>query len=85
MKILDASSVLDRILSRRYEMNITIAILIIGTAGSFLQIGGTSWDITSHIMQEPETFFTPSHTGTLHGCWIANNSCRIKWSFVIKK
>ncbi|MDW0194754.1 MAG: hypothetical protein QOA19_11000 [Nitrososphaeraceae archaeon] len=62
MKILDASSVLDRILSRRYEMNITIAILIIGTAGSFLQIGGTSWDITSHIMQEPETFFTPSHT-----------------------
>jgi hypothetical protein len=62
MKILNASSVLDRILSRRYEMNITIAILIIGTAGSFLQIGGTSWDITSHIMQEPETFFTPSHT-----------------------
>ena len=53
---------MDRILPRRYEMNITIAILIIGTAGSFLQIGGTSWDITSHIMQEPETFFTPSHT-----------------------
>ena len=43
-------------------MHIMIAILIIGTAGSFLQIGGTSWDITSHIMQEPETFFTPSHT-----------------------
>lgn len=57
-----ASSVLGKILSRRYEMNIMIAILIIGTAGSFLQIGGTSWDITSHIMEEPETFFTPSHT-----------------------
>jgi hypothetical protein len=53
---------LDRILPRRYEMNITLAILIMATAGAFLQIGGTSWDITSHIMQEPETFFTPSHT-----------------------
>jgi hypothetical protein len=56
------SSILDRILPRKYEMNITLAILIIATAGAFLQIGGASWDITSHIMQEPETFFTPSHT-----------------------
>jgi hypothetical protein len=37
-------------------------MLIIATCGSFLQIAGTSWDVTSHIMQEPETFFTPSHT-----------------------
>jgi hypothetical protein len=61
MKIHEASSILDKILPRRFEMSIMIAILIIGTAGSFLQIGGTSWDITSHIMEEPETFFTPSH------------------------
>jgi hypothetical protein len=26
-----------------------------------MQIAGTSWDVTSHIMEEPETFFTPSH------------------------
>lgn len=31
------------------------------TAGSILQIGGTNWDITSHLLQLPETFFTPSH------------------------
>lgn len=43
-------------------MNIIVAILITATCGSFLQIAGTSWDVTSHIMQEPETFFTPSHT-----------------------
>jgi hypothetical protein len=36
--------------------------LVIGTLGAFLQIGGTSWDVTSHLMLEPETFFTPSHT-----------------------
>ena len=58
----DPCSILDRILPRKYEMNIMITTLIIATAGVFLQIGGASWDITSHIMQEPETFFTPSHT-----------------------
>ena len=57
-----AGSILNRILFRKYEMNITLAILIIATAGAFLQIGGTSWDVTSHLMLEPETFFTPSHT-----------------------
>ena len=58
----DPCSILDRILPRKYEMNIMITTLIIATAGVFLQIGGASWDITSHIMREPETFFTPSHT-----------------------
>lgn len=58
----DPCSILDRMLPRKYEMNIMITTLIIATAGVFLQIGGASWDITSHIMQEPETFFTPSHT-----------------------
>ena len=42
----DADSIPDRILPRKYEMNITLAILIIATAGAFLQIGGGSWDIT---------------------------------------
>lgn len=61
-RLRDPCSILNRILPRKYEMNIMITTLIIATAGAFLQIGGTSWDITSHIMQEPETFFTPSHT-----------------------
>jgi hypothetical protein len=54
--------VLDSIFSVKHEMNIIVTILITATCGSFLQISGTSWDVTSHIMQEPETFFTPSHT-----------------------
>src|SRR5215475_11542219 len=63
MKILyGTGSILNRIIFKKYEMNSTLAILIIATAGAFLQIGGTSWDVTSHIMKEPETFFTPSHT-----------------------
>jgi hypothetical protein len=39
-----------------------VAVLIVATIGVLLQIGGTSWDVTSHLLQRPETFFTPSHT-----------------------
>ena len=50
----------------RRAVNITLLSLFIATAGALLQIGGTSWDITSHLMLKPETFFTPSHTCTLY-------------------
>lgn len=36
--------------------------LMIATIGSILQITGGNWDITSHLLLNPETFFTPSHT-----------------------
>jgi hypothetical protein len=54
--------VLNDIFSKKHNVTAIITMLIIATCGSFLQIAGTSWDVTSHIMQEPETFFTPSHT-----------------------
>jgi hypothetical protein len=54
--------VLNDIFSKKHNTTIIMIMLIIATCGSFLQIAGTSWDVTSHIMQEPETFFTPSHT-----------------------
>jgi hypothetical protein len=54
--------VLNDIFSKKHNMTAIITMLIIATCGSFLQIAGTSWDVTSHIIQEPETFFTPSHT-----------------------
>jgi hypothetical protein len=38
-----------------------VTALLVATAGGILQIGGASWDITSHILRQPETFFTPSH------------------------
>ena len=39
----------------------SLAVLLVATGGVFLQIGGTSWDVTSHLLQRPETFFTPPH------------------------
>src|SRR5919106_5241304 len=59
MKVMQNNS--DRLLQSN-AMNLSLAILVIATAGAFLQIGGASWDVTSHLMLEPETFFTPSHT-----------------------
>jgi hypothetical protein len=47
---------------RSRTTDILLAALILATTGAFLQIGGTSWDVTSHLLQRPESFFTPSHT-----------------------
>ena len=44
------------------NVNLLLVSLLIATAGGILQISGASWDITSYILREPETFFTPSHT-----------------------
>jgi hypothetical protein len=37
-------------------------ILGFASVGSILQITGGNWDVTSHLLLKPETFFTPSHT-----------------------
>jgi len=34
---------------------------LIGIIGTTLSMWGASWDITSHLLRTPETFFTPSH------------------------
>ena len=44
------------------NISLLLAALLIATTGGILQIGGASWDITSHILRQPETFFTPSHS-----------------------
>lgn len=38
-----------------------LVIFVLAGTGSLLQIGGGNWDITSHLLLQPETFFTPSH------------------------
>jgi hypothetical protein len=39
---------------------ITVVFILAGT-GSIMQIAGGNWDVTSHLLLKPETFFTPSH------------------------
>lgn len=38
-----------------------IASFLIALVGVTLSMWGASWDITSHLLRTPETFFTPSH------------------------
>jgi hypothetical protein len=47
---------------RSNPISVSMAILIIATVGAFIQTEGASWDVTSHLLRRPETFFTPSHT-----------------------
>jgi type III secretory pathway component EscS len=55
-------SIIVSLKSSSLNMNVLLAALLVATAGGILQIGGASWDVTSHILRQPETFFTPSHT-----------------------
>jgi hypothetical protein len=52
-------------------LNLSLVVLIIGTVGTFLQVGGLNWDITMHLHRHPgserllvdaETFLSQSHT-----------------------
>ena len=38
-----------------------LILFIIAQIGVTLSMWGASWDITSHLLRTPETFFTPSH------------------------
>src|ERR671924_1283848 len=51
-----------KVSSLKMNLNVLLVALVVATAGGILQIGGASWDVTSHILRQPETFFTPSHT-----------------------
>jgi len=41
--------------------NLALVSFFICLAGVSLSMWGASWDITSHLLRTPETFFTPSH------------------------
>lgn len=47
-----------------------IIVLIVSLFGSVLEIWGGSWDITSHLLGAPESFFTPPHAVLYSGVGI---------------
>ena len=40
---------------------LVVFVLILSLTGSVMEIWGGSWDITSHLLGAPESFFTPPH------------------------
>jgi hypothetical protein len=71
-------------LSKKHNTTIIMTMLILATCGSFMQITGTSWDVTSHVMEEPETFFTPSHTILYAGVGLLTLSAGISVILLIR-
>jgi hypothetical protein len=49
-------------LIRSCPITVSLSVLILATVGVFIQTEGASWDVMSHLLRRPETFFTPSHT-----------------------
>src|SRR5919109_1637756 len=47
-----------RIITLARKLLVIYALIAVGMA---LQIGGGKWDVTWHMLQRPETFFTPPH------------------------
>ena len=41
---------------------LSVVVLMFASIGSLLQISAGNWDVTSHLLSSPESFFTPSHT-----------------------
>ena len=72
------------LLESHYPVNKLAVVLIIATAGAFLQIEGASWDVTSHLLQQPETFFTPSHTVLYAGIGLLVIASAISAKLILK-
>ena len=46
---------------KNYDTRLPIISFVFAFIGVTLSMWGASWDITSHLLRIPETFFTPSH------------------------
>ena len=57
----------------------------IGLVGVSLSMWGASWDITSHLLRTPETFFTPSHLVLYTGVGISMISALLGLSLILTK
>ena len=77
-------SIIVSLKSSTLNMNVLLTALLVATAGGILQIGGASWDITSHILRQPETFFTPSHTVLYTGVGLLTAASGIGGILLIK-
>jgi len=61
-----------------------VIVLIISLLGSVLEIWGGSWDITSHLLGAPESFFTPPHAVLYSGVGIGLIAGIISFLILVK-
>ena len=66
------------------NLEVSLFILIVSTLGSFMQISGASWDITSHLLNQPDSFFTPSHAMLYTGIGLIAISAGVS-SYILRR
>lgn len=69
---------------REQKLHGYLILFCIASMGSILQIIGGNWDVTSHLLLQPETFFTPSHTLLYGGILLLSISALIAVYFLKK-
>ena len=68
------------------SLKLSLISFVIALCGVTLSMWGASWDITSHLLRTPETFFTPSHMVLYSGVGISLISAIVNLAlFLIKK
>lgn len=73
----------DSILERSHTLVAVISILAV--FGSLLEISGGIWDAISHILREPEFFWTIQHIAVYSGVAMIASSGILGSAFLIKK
>src|ERR671929_1173871 len=71
-------------LIRSRPMTVSVSVLILATVGVFIQTEGASWDVMSHLLRRPETFFTPSHTMLYTGVGLLIIAAAISANLLLK-
>ena len=67
------------------SVKLPVASFLIGLVGVALSMWGASWDITSHLLRIPETFFTPSHLVLYTGVGISIISAVLSIAILTRK
>ena len=65
-------------------LKFSMIVLIFASVGSILQISAGNWDVTSHLLSSPESFFTPSHTVLYTGIGILSLSSIVGIALMLK-
>ncbi|MDN5868809.1 MAG: hypothetical protein L0H55_15600 [Candidatus Nitrosocosmicus sp.] len=65
-------------------LKFSMIVLMFASVGSLMQISAGNWDVTSHLLLTPESFFTPSHTLLYTGIGILSLSSIIGIVIMLK-
>jgi len=70
---------------QRSQVKLPTVVFFASLAGTTLAMWGGSWDITSHLLRTPETFFTPAHSILYIGVGISVISAIMSSALYLRK